>query len=307
MHGEYAIELTAVDKHYDKAMVLQGINLQITRGESFVLVGHNGAGKTSIMKLMLGLTQASAGTVRVMGEDPGGRSFSSLRRSLGYLPESVSFYHQMTGQELLKYYARLKGINGTEVEHRLEQVGLQEAAGKRLNTYSKGMRQRLGLAQAILGSPTLLFLDEPTTGLDPSLRRDFYGIIGDLRDQGTTVVISSHSLNEVEAQADRVALIKNGKLVACGSLEDLSRQVGLPVRTSLRLAQGQLEHATRQLGAHFALKQLDDINIELSCPVDQKISALQHIAALGDSVVDISMATPSLDELYLHFMHGESA
>jgi Cu-processing system ATP-binding protein len=307
MSSNITIELKAVDKHYDKTQVLESINLQVHSGESFVLVGHNGAGKTSIIKLMLGLTQASAGRVTVMGDDPSNRSFSDKRRSIGYLPESVSFYHHMTGRELLDYYTRLKGIAKTEAGQRLEQVGLLDAANKRLNTYSKGMRQRLGLAQAILGSPSLLFLDEPTTGLDPTLRRDFYHIIGELRDQGTTVVISSHSLNEVESQADRVALIKQGKLVACGTLDSLSRQVGLPVKTTLRLADDQLRPVTERLQEHFQVTQLGNQEIELVCTVEEKVSALKHIAELGDRVLDISMAAPRLDEIYLHFMHGESS
>jgi len=301
-----AIHLTSVTKHYDKTTVVNNIDLQINTGESFVLIGHNGAGKTTLMKLMLGLTKPNAGQVTVLGEDPTSRAFSSKRRTLGYLPESVSFYHHMTGLELLSYYARLKGLPKTEVKQRLEQVGLSEAAGKRMNTYSKGMRQRLGLAQAILGTPELLFLDEPTTGLDPSLRRDFYQIIGDLRSSGTTVVISSHSLNEIEEQADRIALIRDGKLVACGSLEVLSKQVGLPVRTRLSIAADQADHITGQLESRYRINRIDEHTLELVCPVDQKIAVLRHIADLGDSVLDISMSAPRLDEIYLHYMNDES-
>lgn len=301
----HAIELTAVDKRYDKTAVVDSISLQINAGESFVLVGHNGAGKTTLMKLMLGLTQASAGQVLVLGKDPASRAFSSLRRGLGYLPESVSFYHHMTGLELLRYYARLKGIDIAEVNNRLQQVGLLEAATKRLNTYSKGMRQRLGLAQAILGSPKLLFLDEPTTGLDPSLRRDFYRIIGDLRAAGTTVVISSHSLNEIEAQADRIALIKSGKLVACGSLEELSKQVNLPVRTRLTVATDMAADVAGQLEAHFEIDGINGNNVSLTCPADSKIALLRHIADLGDKILDFSMTAPRLDEIYLHYMREE--
>lgn len=307
MTSAHAIELKAVNKRYDKAVVVNSIDLQINAGESFVLVGHNGAGKTTLMKLMLGLTQPSSGQVMVMGEDPASRSFSARRRVMGYLPESVSFYHHMTGSELLGYYARLKGVRKTEVSKRLEQVGLLEAATKRLNTYSKGMRQRLGLAQAILGSPALLFLDEPTTGLDPSLRRDFYQIIGDLRTSGTTVVISSHSLNEIEAQADRIALIKSGELVACGSLDDLGRQVSLPVRTRLTVATGHATRIAGQLEPHFRIDKVENDNIEMVCPLDKKMSVLRHIADLGDSILDISMTAPRLDEIYLHFMGGEKS
>jgi Cu-processing system ATP-binding protein len=300
-----AIQLTSVNKLYDKTTVVDDIDLQINSGESFVLIGHNGAGKTTLMKLMLGLTKPSAGQVTVLGEDPTSRAFSSKRRTLGYLPESVSFYHHMTGLELLGYYARLKGLPKTEVKQRLKQVGLLNAADKRLNTYSKGMRQRLGLAQAILGTPELLFLDEPTTGLDPSLRRDFYQIIGDLRASGTTVVISSHSLNEIEEQADRIGLIKDGKLVACGSLEDLSREVGLPVRTRLATATGQAERVIQQLESKYQLEKINEHSFELVCPADQKIALLRHIADLGDAVLDISMTAPRLNEIYLHFMNGE--
>lgn len=305
MGAGHTIELKAVNKRYDKAVVVDSIDLQVNAGESFVLVGHNGAGKTTIMKLMLGLTRPSSGQITVKGEDPANRLFSATRRVLGYLPESVSFYPNMTGMELLCYYARLKGVAITEVRQRLEQVGLHDAAKKRLNTYSKGMRQRLGLAQAILGDPELLFLDEPTTGLDPSLRRDFYRIIGGLRAGGTTVVISSHSLNEIEAQADRIALIKNGKLVACGSLEALSRQVNLPVRTQLTVAPGHAAHVAEQLEQHFRIDKVGDHSFELICPLDKKMAVLRHVADLGESVLDISMTAPRLDEIYLHFMNGE--
>ena len=301
----HAIKLTTVSKRYDHQTVVDNIDLQVKNGESFVLVGHNGAGKTTIMKLMLGLTQPSAGQVFVMGKNPASRSFSAKRRVLGYLPESVSFYPHMTGLELLSYYARLKGLPKSEIGQRLEQVGLLEAATKRLNTYSKGMRQRLGLAQAILGTPELLFLDEPTTGLDPSLRRDFYRIISDLRSSGTTVVISSHSLNEIESQADRIALIKNGKLVACGSLNELGKQVGLPVRTRLAVAPGQAARIAEQLEPYFGIDMVDEQTIELVCPVDQKVAALKLITDLGDVVLDINMTTPRLDDIYLHFMHED--
>lgn len=301
----YAIELKAVEKRYDQAVVVDSLDLQVQQGEIFVLVGHNGAGKTTIMKLMLGLTQPSAGHVMVMGKDPCRRSFSTRRQVLGYLPENVSFYHHMTGRELLSYYARLKGLPETEVDLRLKQVGLLGAATKRMHHYSKGMRQRLGLAQAILGTPELLFLDEPTTGLDPSLCHDFYAIINALRARGTTVVISSHSMHEIESQADRIALIKNGKQVACGSLDQLRKQVDLPVRVRLVIATGQAQSVAEQLAPHFRVDKVDDHSVELVCPLAKKVSLLRLITPLTDSVVDINMTAPGLDEIYQHFMNGE--
>ncbi|MDH3947391.1 MAG: ABC transporter ATP-binding protein [Gammaproteobacteria bacterium] len=307
VNTDHAIELRAVDKRYGKTVVVDGIDLQVHNGECFVLIGHNGAGKTTIMKLMLGLTRPSIGQVMVLGEDPMNRSFVARRQAMGYLPESASFYPHMTGLELLGYYARLKGVSSTEIGRRLEQVGLLDAATRRLNTYSKGMRQRLGLAQAVLGAPRLLFLDEPTTGLDPLVRRDFYQIISDLRSGGTTVVISSHALNEIEVRADRIAVIKHGRLVACGSLSDLSRRVGLPVRTRLAVASGSAARVAGQLAAHTRIDRVNDHSVDLICPEDEKMAMLRHIADLGDTVLDVSMTTPRLDEIYLHFMNGERA
>jgi len=187
----------------------------------------------------------------------------------------------------------------------LQQVGLHEAAERRLNTYSKGMRQRLGLAQAILGTPQLLFLDEPTTGLDPIVRRDFYQIISDLRASGTTVVISSHALNEIEAQADRIAVIKHGKLMACGSLEDLGKQVSLPIRTRLEVTMGSAARVAEQLAARIQIDRVNEHSIDLLCPEDEKMSLLRHITDLGEIVQDISMTAPRLNEIYLHFMDEE--
>jgi len=276
VNTDHAIELKAAEKRYGKDVVVDGIDLQVRSGERFVLVGHNGAGKTTLMKLMLGLTRPSAGQVRVLGEDPAGRSFAAGRRALGYLPESVSFYPHMTGLELLNYYASLKRVSRSEVSRRLEQVGLHDAAHRRLHTYSKGMRQRLGLAQSMLGAPRLLFLDEPTTGLDPVLRRDFYQIVSDLRSTGTTVVISSHALNEIEAQADRIAVIKQGKLVACGSLSDLGRQVGLPVRTRLSVASGSATLVAGQLEANIQIDQINLHSVDLIYQEAEKIVKVKH-------------------------------
>jgi Cu-processing system ATP-binding protein len=305
--AEHAIELRSVDKRYGTTAVVDGIDLQVCRGECFVLVGHNGAGKTTLLKLMLGLTRPNGGQVKVLGEDPASPAFVTQRREFGYLPENVSFYPHLTGVELLHYYARLKGVPGPEVSARLEQVGLCDAAGKRLGTYSRGMRQRLGLAQAILGTPRVLFLDEPTTGLDPLLRRDFYQIISDLRATGTTLVISSHALNEVEAQADRIAVIKQGKLLACGSLPELSRQAELPMRIRLSIDAGSATGIVAQLPAHIRIEHINEHTLDLVCVPGDKMMLIKHITGLGETVRDVSIFTPGLDEIYLQFMNEEQS
>ena len=304
---EHAIELIAVDKCYGSSTVVDCIDLQVSRGECLVLVGHNGAGKTTLLKLMLGLTRPGAGQVKVMGEDPASPTFVTQRQALGYLPENVSFYPHLTGLELLRYYARLKAVPAAEVSARLEQVGLRDAANNRVSTYSKGMRQRLGLAQAILGTPQLLFLDEPTTGLDPLLRRDFYRIIGDLHTAGTTLVISSHALNEVEAQANRIAVIKQGQLLACGTLPELGKQTDLPVQIQLSVAAGNAAGIREQLPAHIKVEHINEYTLDLTCPPGEKMALLTHITGLGESVRDVSITIPGLNEIYLHYMNEEQS
>jgi Cu-processing system ATP-binding protein len=304
---DYAIELNAVGKRYENVAVVDGIDLQISAGECFVLVGHNGAGKTTLLKLMLGLTRPSHGQVKVLGEDPASSTFVMQRRVLGYLPESVSFYAHLTGLELMRYYARLKGVATTEVNARLQQVGLDQAANKRLSTYSKGMRQRLGLAQAILGTPQVLFLDEPTNSLDPLLRRDFYNIIGELRAGGTTLVISSHALNEVEAQADRIAIIKQGQLLASGSLPELGELADLPVQIRLHVEAGSGAGIAEQLPANIRVEHISELRLDLLCAPAAKMSLLRHLTSLGETVHDINIATPGLNEIYLHFMNEKKA
>ena len=178
------VSITGVVKNYRAVRALRDVSFDLVPGRLSALVGHNGAGKTTLIKLMLGLIRADHGTIRVLNEDPAAGEFSA-RRLLGYLPENVAFNAALTGRETLAFYARLKQINPASAWPLLDRVGLMHAADRRVGTYSKGMRQRLGLAQALLGRPRVLLLDEPTTGLDPALRQTFYEILDELRDDGT--------------------------------------------------------------------------------------------------------------------------
>ena len=196
-------------KTYREVEALRDVSLSLNGGEVVALVGHNGAGKTTLIKLMLGLIRPTSGEIRVLGDDPAAGQFEARRR-LGYLPENVSFNLALTGRETLAFYAGLKGVPKGGVLPLLERVGLAAAADRRVRTYSKGMRQRLGLAQALLGEPRVLLLDEPTTGLDPQLRRSFYEIVASLRDGGATVMLSSHALTELDGRADRITTFTGG-------------------------------------------------------------------------------------------------
>jgi Cu-processing system ATP-binding protein len=300
-----AITVTGVVKNYGNKTVVRDVDLSVRSGERMVLIGHNGAGKTTLMKLMLGLTHPAAGRVRVLGNNPV-TAAAAHRREIGYLPESVAFNSAMKGREVLVFYARLKGVVPAECDSILVQVGLEHAADRRVSTYSKGMRQRLGLAQAMLGRPRLLFLDEPTSGLDPSLRRQFYDLIDTLSLSGTTSLTSSHSLNEVEVRADRIAIMKNGSIVACGTLAELSSQTDLPMVVRLRVTAGNTSRVAEQLAPMGEIHRINDHGIELSCLGASKMLLFRQVAGLGDAIEDFDVTPPRLDDIYNHFMKGVS-
>jgi Cu-processing system ATP-binding protein len=261
-----AVVLTDVVKHYGPTRAVAGVTLAVAEGERLALLGHNGAGKTTLIKLMLGLIAPNSGSV-------------SVPTAIGFLPEAVRFHDSLTGAETIDFYARLKGRNRAEGTALLQRIGLGAAAGRRVATYSKGMRQRLGLAQALLGQPRLLLLDEPTSGLDPELRQTFYDIMREQARAGTAIILSSHLLTELEERTDRIAILDHGRLVALGSLESLRREAGLPVTIRVTPAEA---------GA------------TLSVAPGDKLAALRAVLALP-GVRDVVVSEPGLDAIYDHF------
>ena len=299
------ISLQSVNKCYGNETVVRDVNFKVQPGECIVLVGHNGAGKTTLMKLMLGLTRPTSGTVEVLGGDPAISAAVEQRLALGYLPESVAFYEAMTGSEVLAFYARLKGASNIECKKLLELVGLGDASKRRVGTYSKGMRQRLGLAQAMLGDPQLLFLDEPTTGLDPLLRQQFYELIDNQHKEGVTSIISSHALNEVEARASRFVIMKAGNIVASGTLNELYQQAALPIRLEVKVKDGEASGIAERLGSKVDICHVNNQSLSLSCFKEDKMSLIRNITSFGEVVQDLQIMTPRLDEIYSHFMSGD--
>lgn len=292
------VSIQKVDKTYGKIHALREVSFDLPPGDICALVGHNGAGKTTLIKLMLGLIQPSGGAIRVLGEDPAAGEFSA-RRLLGYLPENVAFNAALTGRETLSFYARLKQLKPATASTLLDRVGLGDAADRRVGTYSKGMRQRLGLAQALLGRPRILLLDEPTTGLDPALRQTFYDILHELRDDGATVLISSHALSELEGRAQHVLIMNRGVLVAEGTLAELRRLSQLPIRVSFDLGPSYDKEAPTWL-ANRAASGTDSRVVLV--PDDERKMALLQVAAADPQVRNIEIVTPSLDDLYAHFL-----
>lgn len=293
------IELQRVTKRHGDLVRLAELDLTIEKGEILALLGHNGAGKTTIMKLILGLISPSSGHIDVLGGAPDGPHAERLRRQLGYLPENVIFYEQLTGCEVLTYFARLKQADRQQVAVLLERVGLIEAADRRVKTYSKGMRQRLGLAQALLGSPRLLLLDEPTTGLDPAATRDFYQAVKALRDSGCTVLLSSHVLPGIEPYIDRALILGKGRRLALGSLEQLRLEAQLPLTFRIH---GTLLEKQPQLWANMHLEPtpLNERCVEVNVPAEDKMQVLRQLTAIP-GIEDIELSPPTLEHLYTHF------
>lgn len=291
-----------VSKRYGRKQVLKDINLAIGPGHCLALLGHNGAGKTTLMKILLGLTDATSGQVHLLGKDPRGQSGSEARRSVGYLPENIAFDGAMTGRELLSFYAGLKRVERRECDRLLEDVGLTGAANQRLRTYSKGMRQRLGMAQALLGDPKLLLLDEPTNGLDAPLRHHFYQTISSRTAKGATAVVSSHVLSEVEARADVIAILRAGELVAFGTLDELRQASRLPIRLRLSVNRESVGAIAEAVGQTFALDRIEDEAMYFICDGADKMAVVRHLAKLNGVVRDLDIIPPRLEDLYVHFM-----
>ena len=195
-----SLTLSQVTKAFGAVEALAEVSFTVAPGERVALLGHNGAGKSTLMKIVLGLLRADSGTIDVLGAAPGS---NAARTGTAYLPENVAFHPSLTGLEQLRYYLRLRGEKPGQALGLLERVGLKDAAKRRIGTYSKAMRQRVGLAQALIGNPRLLVLDEPTSGLDPVSRREFYAILEGLAAEGVAILLSSHALTEVRDALER--------------------------------------------------------------------------------------------------------
>lgn len=218
------LELSVVHKRYGTREALKDVSLVLAEGQTLGLLGPNGAGKTTALRLLLGFCRPSSGRVRLRGQSP---EHPSSRRDLGYLPEKLVLPGRMTVSQLLAYHAALAGLSRQQSTHAvgesLERVGLSDRGRERISGLSKGLRQRLGFAQALLGNPTLLLLDEPTSGLDPIGIRDARSWIEEAHRRGCSVLVSSHGLSEVERICDQVAILHEGSLLASGALDEILR------------------------------------------------------------------------------------
>ena len=271
-----AVDIQGVSLRYGKMTALRELDLHLEAGEVLGLFGHNGAGKTTTMKLILGLLTPSEGQLRVLGQEPNN---PDVRRKMGYLQENVMFYPQLSGRETLHHFARIKGADLKQADQLLEQVGL---------------------AQALLGDPRLLLLDEPTVGLDPIATQDLYVLIDKLRQQGTSVILCSHVLPGVEAHINRAAILAGGQLEAIGTLGSLRAEADLPsrIRASGLQHREQLLQSLNIDGSTSRPLGID--GIELSGSKTGKIELLRQLLN-QDQPNDIEILQPSLEDLYRYY------
>jgi len=248
----------------------------------------------------------TTGSIEVLGDHPAAGQFAA-RRQLGFLPENVAFNPGLTGRETLAFYARLKRQPAFGIAPLLDRVGLTAAADRRVGTYSKGMRQRLGLAQALLGEPRVLLLDEPTTGLDPALRQSFYDTVEELRGRGATVLLSSHALTELEERAGRVIIMNRGIKVADGSLGELRRIARLPTKIRLKVTERGLASLSEWLGPADTWRRINGRTVEVDASPEGKIALLRRATDEAAPVEDLDVVPPTLDELYAHFLRSDEA
>lgn len=293
-----SLVLENVQKSYGVQEVVRGVSLQVNAGERVALLGHNGAGKTTVMRMILGLTSASSGRIEVLGTKPGSRK---ARSAIGFLPESVAFHGSLSGREQLRHFARLKSVRGNVADDLLDRVGLSDAADRKIRTYSKGMRQRIGLAQALLGKPKLALLDEPTSGLDPISRHEFYDIVDELAQSGAAVLLSSHALTELETRTDRIAIMSKGKLVADSTLGELRQNARLPIRVDVTTSASDADRVAEQLGG----TRVNGCSVSLTCLQHDKVALLGRITGFGEVVRDVDVTPASLEDLYRHYSMQE--
>jgi ABC-2 type transport system ATP-binding protein len=287
-------------KRYGERTVVDHLDLEVASGEVFGLLGPNGAGKTTTILMLLGLSEPTGGRLEVAGLDPA-REPLQVKRRVGYLPDNVGFYPAMTGRQNLRYTARLNQLEGDDAERRithvLDRVGLAEAGDRPAGQYSRGMRQRLGIADALVKDPDVLILDEPTIAIDPAGVAEILRLIRDLADLGVTVLLASHLLHQVQSVCDRVGIFVDGRMVAQGAPAELARQVAGPVQLEVgaRGAPDDIESALRRVpgvmtiernGGHWTVTAAQDVSERLAA------------ALAGAGLFHLRRRGGELDELY---------
>jgi len=305
--SDTVIEAKDLTKRYGSATVVKGISFAVARGEIFGLLGPNGAGKTTTILMLLGLSDISDGTARVLDHDPV-REPLAVKRRVGYLPDQVGFYDNLTAADNLRYIARLIGLSREERQEKivaaLAHVGLADVIDKRVGTFSRGMRQRLGLAEILMKDAQVAILDEPTSGLDPQVTVELLDIIRDLKQRGVSVLLSSHLLARVQSVCDRVALFNEGNIALMGTVSELGRQVlggGFRVEVEAE-GQGLEAHLAKVPGVQ-RVESAGANRLLLLAQRDVRPEAAAAVVGAGGRLLRLAVEEPSLEAIYQRYFH----
>jgi ABC-2 type transport system ATP-binding protein len=309
--NDIVIETQGLTKRYGKTTVVDGVSFNVAAGEIFGVLGPNGAGKTTTILMLLGLSEISGGQARVLGHDPV-RHPLAVKRGVGYLPDAVGFYDNLTAADNLRYTARLMGIEAADREKRiaasLARVGLKDVADKRVATFSRGMRQRLGLAEIVMKQARIAILDEPTSGLDPQATAELLDMIRELKREGVSVLLSSHLLDRVQSVCDRVALFQAGRIVLLGTVAELGRQVlggGFAVDVE---AQGEgLKACLAAIPGVTAVEEPGPGRWRLLADRDVRPEAAAAVVGANGRLTRLSVEEPSLEAIYARYFQGANA
>ncbi len=308
---DVAISTTSLTKRYGTTTAVDSLDLEVCRGEVFGLLGPNGAGKTTTILMMLGLTEPTSGSVTVDGMVPT-RDPLRVKARVGYLPDDVGFYDEMTARQNLRYTADLNRLPRrlaiTRVDQVLNDVGLGDDADRKVGGYSRGMRQRLGLADALVKNPSILILDEPTVNIDPEGVRELLNLVERLRtEQGVTVLLSSHLLHQVEQVCDRIGIFVRGRLVASGTIDDLAADV--EDRWNFTIGATGLHNIESTLRSVAGVRQVGRHEGRWTVTADHDVRAALQWAVFdgGGSLTHLSREGADLDAIYHRYFRGDQA
>ncbi len=296
------IDVSNLKKYYGEIKAVDGISFTVKDGEVFGLLGPNGAGKTTTIEILEGLRERDAGEVKVLGYDPWKNGYE-LHKRIGVIPQQFTFFEKTTPKEAIRYYSELFGVKA-DADEILREVLLEDSANNRFENLSGGQKQKMGLALSLVSSPDLLFLDEPTTGLDPTARRAIWEVIRRLKAKGKTIILTTHYLEEAQQLSDRVAIVNQGHIVAMGTSDEIIEQYGSGERLDIRGSAELAEYIRKNTELTV---DYDQSTRHISIPLKHKIDALAALAAAEQSSLDwgeIHTRRDSLEDVFIKLVRG---
>ena len=299
-----AISVKGVSKHFKDITALDNVTFNVRKGEIFSLLGPNGAGKTTLLKIICGILPPDSGEVKILGINVSEKPFEA-KRKIGYVPQESIVYDKLNGWENIVFYASLYGLSSSQIRSRakelIRRLGLENHVKKLVKTYSGGLRKRLSLAVSLIHDPEILILDEPTVGLDPSARREFWKIIEGLREDGVTVLMATHYMEEADVLSDRVAIINEGKIIAIGSPDELKKAFGelTVIEISVANPKPGIEEFLEEFTEGSILVKNNKVRIHVRDYESSLPKIVESLLKNGVKIVQVSIAEPTLEDVFL--------